>query len=141
MAAGSMLPLTVFGRSCYVMAAREQGKMTKPVIVEAVRTPIGKRNGLLSRGHAAHLLGYVQKALVERAGVDPRDVGQVIGGCVTQVGEQAFNVTRMAWLSAGMPYEVAATTIDCQCGSSQQANHLVHNMIAAEVIQIGIACG
>src|SRR5258708_19459606 len=107
------------------MAAREQRKMTNPVSVEAVRTPFGKRNGLLSRGHAAHLLGYIQKALVERAGVHPRDVGQVIGGCVTQVGEQSFNVTRMAWLSAGKPFQVAATTITPPVRPSPPPNHLV----------------
>jgi len=115
--------------------------MGKPVIVEAVRTPIGKRNGLLSSQHASYMLGHIQKAVLGRAGVDPRDVSQIIGGCVTQVGEQGFNITRMAWLSAGMPYQIAATTIDCQCGSSQQANHLMHTMIAADVIDIGIACG
>jgi acetyl-CoA C-acetyltransferase len=115
--------------------------MGNPVIVEAIRTPIGRRNGLMSGRHASYMLGHVQKMLLDRAGVEPRDVGQIVGGCVTQVGEQGFNVTRMAWLSAGMPYEIAATTIDCQCGSSQQANHLVHNMISADVIDVGIACG
>jgi acetyl-CoA C-acetyltransferase len=115
--------------------------MGKPVIVEAVRTPIGKRNGLLSGRHASYPLGHAQKTLLERAGVEPGEVDQLIGGCVTQVGEQGFNITRMAWLSAGLPYQIGATTIDCQCGSSQQANHLVHSMIAADVIEIGIACG
>ena len=115
--------------------------MGKPVIVEAVRTPIGKEHGVLSGRHASYPLGHVQKAVLERAGVDPGSVGQLVGGCVTQVGEQGFNITRMAWLAMGLPYEVAASTVDCQCGSSQQANHLVHNMIAADVIEIGIACG
>jgi acetyl-CoA C-acetyltransferase len=112
-----------------------------PVIVEAVRTPIGKRHGVLSRRHPVDVLGHVQKAVLERAGVEPADVGQLVGGCVTQIGEQAFNVTRIAWLYAGLPHEVAASTIDCQCGSSQQANHVVHNMIAADVIDVGVACG
>jgi acetyl-CoA C-acetyltransferase len=115
--------------------------MGRPVIVEAIRTPIGKRDGLLSGRHASYVLGHVHKAVLERAGVSPLEVGQIVGGCVTQVGEQGFNITRIAWLSAGLPYEVAATTIDCQCGSSQQANHIVHNMIAADAIDIGIACG
>jgi len=112
-----------------------------PVIVEAVRTPIGRRDGALSGRHATEVLGHVLRAVLERAGIDPGDVGQLVGGCVTQVGEQSFNVTRMAWLNAGLPHEVAATTIDCQCGSSQQANHVVHAMIAAGVFDVGIACG
>src|SRR5579872_983116 len=115
--------------------------MATPVIVEAVRTPIGKRNGALSGLHAAELLGAAQVELVKRAGIDPIEVEQVVGGCVTQAGEQASNVTRTAWLSQSLPYEVAATTIDCQCGSSQQANHFVANLIAAGAIDVGIACG
>jgi acetyl-CoA C-acetyltransferase len=115
--------------------------MHQPVIVEAGRTPIGKRNGPLAHVHAAHLLAHAQTGVLERAGVDPGLVGQVVGGCVTQAGEQASNVTRTAWLSAKLPYHVAATTIDTQCGSSQQANHLIHNMIHAGVIDIGLACG
>ena len=115
--------------------------MGNAVIVEAVRTPIGKRNGALAGLHAAELLGAAQVELIKRAGVDPGDVEQVVGGCVTQAGEQASNVTRTAWLSQSLPYEVAATTIDCQCGSSQQANHFVANLIAAGAIDVGIACG
>jgi acetyl-CoA C-acetyltransferase len=115
--------------------------MGKPVIIEAVRTPIGKRNGALSTRHASEVLGHVQKAVLDRAGIDPRLVGQVVGGCVSQAGEQASNVTRTAWLGAGLPFEVAATSIDCQCGSSQQANHLIHNMITADVFDVGMACG
>ena len=115
--------------------------MANPVIVEAVRTPIGKRNGLLSGRHAADILAAAQVEVVKRAGIDPSEVEQLIGGCVTQAGEQASNVTRNAWLGAGMPYEVAATTVDCQCGSSQQANHLIAGLIAADAIDVGIACG
>jgi acetyl-CoA C-acetyltransferase len=115
--------------------------MAQPVIVEAVRSPIGKRNGWLSGFHAAELLGNVQVELVKRAGVDPGDVEQIVGGCVTQAGEQASNVTRTAWLSQGLPYEVAATTVDCQCGSAQQANHFVANLVSAGAIDTGIACG
>ncbi len=115
--------------------------MGNPVIVEATRSPIGKRNGWLSGLHATELLGAVQKAVVNRAGVDPADVEQVIGGCVTQYGEQSNNVTRVAWLTAGLPEQVGATTVDCQCGSAQQANHLVAGLIAAGAIDVGIACG
>ena len=115
--------------------------MAQPVIVEAVRTPIGKRNGWLSGFHAAELLGKAQVELVKKAGVDPGSVEQIVGGCVTQAGEQASNVTRTAWLSQGMPYETAATTVDCQCGSAQQANNFIANLVSADAIHTGIACG
>ncbi|HTT86876.1 MAG TPA: acetyl-CoA C-acyltransferase, partial [Acidimicrobiales bacterium] len=115
--------------------------MGQPVIIEAVRTPIGKRNGWLSGFHPAQLLGIAQVELIKRAGIDASEVEQVVGGCVTQAGEQASNVTRNAWLSAGLPYEAAATTIDCQCGSAQQANHFVANLISAGAIDAGIGCG
>ena len=115
--------------------------MSNSVIVEAVRTPIGKRNGSLASLHAAELLGAVLVEVVKRAGIEPREVEQVVGGCVTQAGEQGLNLTRTAWLGAGLPYEVAATTIDTQCGSSQQANHIVASLAATGGIDIGIACG
>ncbi|WP_216205773.1 steroid 3-ketoacyl-CoA thiolase [Amycolatopsis aidingensis] len=115
--------------------------MGDAVIVEAVRTPIGKRRGWLSGLHAAELLGTAQSALLERAGIEPALVEQVIGGSVTQAGEQAGNVTRTAWLHAGLPQECGATTIDAQCGSAQQATHLVAGLIAAGAIEVGIACG
>ncbi|WP_137872850.1 steroid 3-ketoacyl-CoA thiolase [Rhodococcus sp. Q] len=115
--------------------------MGTPVIVEAVRTPIGKRGGWLSGLHAAETLGAVQVGLLERAGVDPALVEQVIGGCVTQAGAQSNNVTRTAWLAAGLPWQVGATTIDCQCGSAQQANHLIAGLIATGAIDMGVACG
>lgn len=115
--------------------------MGNPVIVEATRSPIGKRNGWLSGLHATELLGAVQKALIEKAGIDAGSVEQVIGGCVTQYGEQANNVTRQSWLVAGLPEHVGATSVDCQCGSAQQANHLVAGLIATGAIDIGIACG
>ncbi|OBJ29954.1 MULTISPECIES: steroid 3-ketoacyl-CoA thiolase [Mycolicibacter] len=115
--------------------------MGNPVIVEATRSPIGKRNGWLSGLHATELLGAVQKALVAKAGIDPGSVEQVIGGCVTQFGEQGNNVTRQSWLVAGLPEHVGATSIDCQCGSAQQANHLIAGLIATGAIDIGIACG
>src|SRR4051794_37572361 len=114
--------------------------MGNPVIVEATRSPIGKRNGWLSGLHATELMGAVQKALVEKAGIDPGEVEQLIGGCVTQFGEQSNNITRVSWLTAGLPEHVGATTVDCQCGSAQQTNHLVHGLIAGGAIDIGIAC-
>lgn len=115
--------------------------MGKPVIVESTRSPIGKRNGWLSGLHATELLGAVQRAVVEKSGIDAAQVEQVIGGCVTQFGEQSNNVTRVAWLTAGLPEGVGATTVDCQCGSAQQANHLIAGLIAAGAIDVGIACG
>ncbi|MGA8680054.1 MAG: steroid 3-ketoacyl-CoA thiolase [Acidimicrobiales bacterium] len=115
--------------------------MPTPVIVEAARSPIGKRNGLLSGIHPADLLGVVQLEIVKRAGIDPGDVGLVVGGCVTQAGEQASNVARNAWLAAGLPYSVGASTVDNQCGSSQQANHFIAGLIAADAIDVGLACG
>ncbi|MBP1158872.1 MULTISPECIES: steroid 3-ketoacyl-CoA thiolase [unclassified Rhodococcus (in: high G+C Gram-positive bacteria)] len=115
--------------------------MGTPVIVEAVRTPIGKRGGWLSGLHAAETLGSVQVGLLERAGIDPLLVEQAIGGCVTQAGAQSNNVTRVAWLAAGLPWQTGATTIDCQCGSAQQANHLIAGLIATGAIDIGVACG
>ncbi|MCZ7526283.1 MAG: steroid 3-ketoacyl-CoA thiolase [Acidimicrobiia bacterium] len=115
--------------------------MPEPVIVEAVRTPIGRRNGWLSGLHPTKLLAAAQIEVVKRAGIEPSAVEQVVGGCVTQAGEQGSNVTRNAWLGAGLPPEVAATTVDCQCGSAQQANHFVAGLIAAGAIDVGIGCG
>jgi acetyl-CoA C-acetyltransferase len=111
------------------------------VIVDAVRSPIGRRNGGLSTVHPAMLLGTVQAALVERSGIDPAEVGQVVGGCVSQVGEQSFNITRTAWLAAGLPMSVAATTVDTQCGSSQQATNLATSLVGAGVVDVAVACG
>jgi acetyl-CoA C-acetyltransferase len=115
--------------------------MGDAVIVAAVRTPIGKRNGWLSGLHAAELLGIAQREVIERAGIEPNLVEQVIGGCVTQAGEQAGNVTRTAWLHAGLPQGTGCQTVDSQCGSAQQAMHLVAGLIAAGAIEVGIACG
>jgi acetyl-CoA C-acetyltransferase len=115
--------------------------MGTPVIVEATRSPIGKRAGWLSGLHATELLGAVQKALVDKACISAGIVEQVIGGCVTQYAEQSNNVSRTAWLTAGLPEHVGATTVDSQCGSGQQANHLVACLIAAGAIDVGIACG
>jgi acetyl-CoA C-acetyltransferase len=115
--------------------------MGTPVVVEAVRAPIGKRNGWLSGLKAVEILRHAQVQAIERAGIQPEDVQEIIGGCVTQAGEQGSNVTRNAWLSTGLTYEVACSTVDTQCGSSQQANHLIAGLIAAGGIDVGIACG
>ncbi len=115
--------------------------MGQPVIVEAVRTPIGKRGGWLSGLHATELLSVSQRAVIEKAGLHPEEVQQVVGGCVTKAGEQSFNITRNAWLAAGLPYQTAGTTIDCQCGSAQQANHFMQGLILAGAVEVGIACG
>ncbi len=114
---------------------------TDVVIVEAVRSPLGRRNGGLSSVHPSDLLGHVQAGAVERAGVDPHEVGQLVGGCVSQVGEQTFNIARTAWLAAGMPLEVAATTVDAQCGSSQQATNLATSLIKAGAVDVALSCG
>ena len=115
--------------------------MTDVVIVEAVRSPIGRRGGGLSTLHPADLLAQVQKALLERSGIDPASVDQVVGGCVTAVGEQSFNIARTAWLTAGLPLTVAATTVDAQCGSSQQATNMAAGLIASGAVDIAVACG
>jgi acetyl-CoA C-acetyltransferase len=115
--------------------------MTNVVIVDAVRTPIGRRNGGLSSVHPGDLLGTVQKALLERTGIDPALVGQVVTGCVSQVGEQAFNIGRTAWLAAGLPLSVPNTTVDTQCGSSQQATNLAASLVGSGAVDVAIACG
>jgi len=111
------------------------------VIVDALRTPIGRRGGGLASMHPADLLGAVQKGLMDRVGIDPALVEQVVGGCVSQVGEQSFNVTRIAWLAAGLPMTTAATTVDTQCGSSQQATNVATSLVASGVVDIAVACG
>ena len=115
--------------------------MSDVVIIEAVRTPIGRRNGGLSTVHPADLLGHVQSEVLRRAGVDPAEVGQVVTGCVSQVGEQSFNIGRTAWLAAGLPQQVASTTVDTQCGSSQQATGLATALIGAGIVDVAVACG
>ncbi len=115
--------------------------MGTAVIVEAVRTPIGRRGGVLAGLHAAEILGAAQVALLERAGLEPAAAEQVAGGCVTQAGEQSNNVTRTAWLHAGLPYQAGCLTLDAQCGSGQQAVHLIAGLIAADAISVGVGCG
>ncbi len=115
--------------------------MSNPVIIDAVRTPLGKRQGWLAGVHPVVLLGQTQVELLRRSGVDPHLVEQVIGGVVTQAGEQSNGMVRRAWLHAGLPQHTAGTVVDAQCGSGQQAAHLVHDMIRAGSIEVGIACG
>src|ERR687896_1721365 len=115
--------------------------MTEVVIVEAVRSPVGRRNGGLSTVHPADLLATVLSELVTRSGIDPSEVGQIVAGCVSQVGEQSFNIGRTAWLTAGFPISVAATTVDSQCGSSQQATNLASSLVGAGVVDVALACG
>ena len=118
--------------------------MREAVIVDAVRTPIARGKmirGDLSGIHAAHLLRKVQTAVCERSGTPTSEVEQIIGGCVTQAGEQSNNIVRHAWLSEGDDYTCGATTIDTQCGSGQQANHLINALVKGDTIDIGIACG
>ncbi len=115
--------------------------MSDVVIIDAVRTPIGRRNGGLSTVHPADLLATTLAELMTRSGIDPTQVGQVVGGCVSQVGEQSFDLARTAWLTAGLPMSVAATTIDTQCGSSQQATNLATALVAGGVVDVAVACG
>ena len=115
--------------------------MGNPVIVEAVRTPLGKRRGWLAGLHAAELLGASQVEVLKRSGIDPELVDQVIGGVVTQAGEQSNNMVRRAWMHAGLPNATASTVVDAQCSSAQQATHLINAMIAGGAIKVGIACG
>ena len=121
------------------MASQERAR--EVVIVEATRTPVGRRNGSLAGVHPADLLSTALSALIARSGLDPAEVEQVVGGCVSQVGEQSFNITRTAWLSAGLPLTTAATSVDTQCGSSQQATGLAYSLIASGVVDIAVACG
>jgi acetyl-CoA acetyltransferase family protein len=115
--------------------------MREPVIVDVVRTTFGKSAGSLATWHPADLLGFTLKSLVERTGIDPERVDDVIGGCVSQVGEQGTNLTRNGWVAAGLPQSVPATTVDRQCGSSQQAVHFAAAGVAAGHYDLVIACG
>jgi acetyl-CoA acyltransferase len=117
--------------------------MRDAVIIDAVRTPIGKGKpgGALSSVHPVDLVAHALRGLAERTGIDPATIDDVIGGCVSQVGEQAVNTTRWAVLAAGLPETVAATTVDRQCGSSQQAIHFAAQGVLAGFYDIVIACG
>ncbi|HMS89758.1 MAG TPA: steroid 3-ketoacyl-CoA thiolase [Acidimicrobiales bacterium] len=114
---------------------------TDVVIAEAVRTPVGRRNGGLSTNHPADTLGAALSAVIDRSGIAPDQVGQLVTGCVSQIGEQAFNIGRTAWLAAGLPLSVAATTVDTQCGSSQQATGVAAALVKAGVVDVAVAGG
>ncbi len=111
------------------------------VIVEALRTPVGRRRGRLAGWHPVDLAAEVVRAVVERSGIDPASIDDVIVGCVDQVGEQAVNVARSIALAAGLPETVPATTVDRQCGSSQQAAHFAAQGVMAGAYDIAIAAG
>ena len=115
--------------------------MSDVYIVEACRSAIGKRGKGLAGLKPADLLGLVQKAALNRANIAPENIDQVIGGCVSQVGEQTFNIARIAWLSQGLPLEVPSTTVDAQCGSSQQATSMAATMVASGIEDVVMSCG
>jgi len=118
--------------------------LREAVIVEALRSPIGrgkKRKGALSGLHPTQLFGRVLDAVIDKAGIDPTEVEQVVGGCVTQAGEQAGNVIRNSLLARGKGWHTGGTTVDTQCGSGQQANHIVSAFVKAGSLDVGIAGG
>ena len=115
--------------------------MSEAYIVGAVRSPIGKRNGGLSAVHPVDLAAQVLRELIARTGVDPSAVDDVIMGCVSQVGPQAIDIARNAWLSAGLPENVPGVTIDRQCGSSQQAVHFAAQGVLSGTQDLVIAAG
>ncbi|QYB06920.1 acetyl-CoA C-acyltransferase [Rhodococcus sp. USK10] len=115
--------------------------MRDAVIVDAVRTPVGRRNGSLADIHPADLSAHVLKALAERTGIDPAVVDDVVWGCVGQVGDQANNIGRSGVLAAGWPTSVPATTVDRQCGSSQQALHFAAAGVIAGQYDVAVAGG
>jgi acetyl-CoA acyltransferase len=120
------------------------GNGREVVIVEAVRTPIGRghpEKGYYKDLHASNLLARTYKELIDRAGIDPNEVGDVVAGCVSQFGEQQLNIGRNAWLEAGLPQEVPATTVDRQCGSAQQAVNFAAALVASGVHDVAIGGG
>jgi acetyl-CoA acyltransferase len=115
--------------------------MTTAVIVDAIRTPLGKRNGMLKDWHPVDLAAETLRALIDRTGVDPGIVDDVVMGCVMQVGEQGVNIARNAVLAAGWPEHVPGTTVDRQCGSSQQAAHFAAQGVIAGAYDVVVAAG
>ncbi|GAA4718975.1 steroid 3-ketoacyl-CoA thiolase [Nocardioides conyzicola] len=115
--------------------------MGTPVIIDAVRTPLGKRKGWLAGVHPAVLIGHAMSEVLARSGIDSDLVEQVVAGCVTQAGEQSNGMVRRAWLHAGLAQHTGGTMVDAQCGSGQQAAHMINDMVAAGTIEIGIAAG
>jgi acetyl-CoA C-acetyltransferase len=115
--------------------------MREVVVIDAVRTAVGKRNGSLAHTHTNDLLGNVLATVIQRNGLDVALVDQVVGGCVTQLGMQAANAIRNAWLAAGLPLQTPAVTVNAQCGSSQEATRIAHAQIAGGLADVVIACG
>lgn len=115
--------------------------MGEVLILDAVRTAIGRRNGTLAKVHANDLLGTVQKAIIDRTGIDPLRVDHIVGGCVQQVGAQSANITRNAWLAMRLPQAVPAATVNSQCGSSQEANLVAHGLVGSGLADVAISCG
>ena len=117
------------------------GNAREALIVEAVRTPLGRRKGMLKDHHPAALAGTVMREALRRTGVPAARVDQVVWGCATQVGDQGSNIGRVGWLTAGLPIEVPATTVDVRCGSSQQALHFAANLVATGACEVVLAGG
>src|SRR5580700_5662975 len=115
--------------------------MSQAFIIDAVRTPVGKRDGGLSKAHPADLGAHVIKTLLERAGVDPAAIEDVVFGCVDTVGPQAGDVARTCWLAAGLPEEIPGVTVDRQCGSSQQAVHFAAQGVMSGTQDLVVAGG
>src|ERR1700688_3639418 len=115
--------------------------MPEAYIVDAVRTPVGRRNGGLSKIHPADLGAHSLNALMDRTGIDPHAVEDVIFGCVDTLGPQAGDIARTCWLAAGLPEEVPGTTIDRQCGSSQQAVHFAAQAVMSGTSDVIVAGG
>jgi len=116
-------------------------EIREAVIVDVVRTAFGKRGGALAGWHPSDLLGFTLKALVERTGIDPERLDDVVTGCVTQSGEQGCNIGRNAVVAGGLPVTIPATSVDRQCGSSQQAMHFVAASVMSGMYDLAIACG
>ena len=110
-------------------------------IVDAVRTPVGKRNGSLAKTHPADLVAHVISSIIDRTGIDPNVVDDVVLGCVDAIGPQAGNIARTAWLTAGLPLDVPGTTVDRQCGSSQQAIHFAAQGVMSGTQDVVVAGG
>lgn len=115
--------------------------MAEAFIIDAVRTPVGRRGGVLSKTHPADLGAHVIRALVERTGIDPAAVDDVIFGCIDTIGPQAGDIARTCWLAAGYPDEVPGTTVDRQCGSSQQSVHFAAQAVMSGTSDLVIAGG
>jgi acetyl-CoA acyltransferase len=115
--------------------------MRDAVIIDVVRTAFGKRKGALSNWHPADLLGFTLSSIIERNGIDPELIDDVVAGCVTQSGEQGCNIARNAVIAGGLPWTTPATSVDRQCGSSQQAMHFVAASVMSGMYDVAIACG